>query len=99
MEAKTDEDTYIFQPVEQWRRGQRYFLHQQNRQKEAEKWLNDCFNGLLQKYGANKCKSILEGEGHLRQDKQVQMSPKISTYLEGLHLWDTVKGRFRDDYL
>ena len=37
MEKKTEEDTYLFQSVEPGRRGQCYFLHQKNRQEEAEK--------------------------------------------------------------
>ena len=77
MEAKTAEDTFLFQSVEPGRRGQCYFLHQKNRQEEAEKWLDDCFNGLLQKYRAARCKTILGGEGHVRREKQVRMTTKI----------------------
>ena len=65
MEARTEDGSFIFHLVESGRQGQYYFLHERGRQEQAEKWLDDCFNGLLQKYGADKCKSILGGEGHV----------------------------------
>jgi len=61
--------------------------------------LDDCFNGFLQKYGADKCKSILGGEGHVRREAQIRVSPKISADLRGLKLSGTVEERVRDDHL
>ena len=41
----------------------------------------------------------MSGNGHVRSETQVRMSPKISVYLEGLHLTVNVSSRKRDDYL
>ena len=62
MNAKTADDTYLFHSVEEGRRGQCYFLHEETRKEEAEQWLDRCFNGILQEHGVDACKRILGGK-------------------------------------
>ena len=92
MKAKTADDTYLFHLVEEDRRGQCCFLHE-------EIWLDECFNGILQKYGADECKRILGGESHVRRKNQIQDSPKIAACLQGLSLTTTLPLRRRDNHL
>ena len=99
MEALTQEGTYLFHSVEPGRPGQCYFLHEKVRQVEAEQWIDDCFNRILQKYGAVKCKTILGGEGHVRKETQFQTTPKITEYLKGLNLSGKAKIHNNGEYL
>ena len=99
MNAKTADDTYLFHSVEEGRRGQCYFFHEETRKKEAEQWLNRCFNGILQEHRADACKRVLGEEAHVRRENQVRDSPKIAAYLQGLNLTTTLPLRAREDRL
>jgi hypothetical protein len=98
MKAKSKDGTFLFHSIEPGRSGQGYFLHEKERQEEAEQWLDTCFNCLLHTYGAETCKRILGGDGHVQREAQVRVSPQISAYLEGLNLTPAVN-RVRDDHL
>ena len=99
MSAKTEEGKFLFHSVEPGRKGQCFFLHEKSRLVEAEEWLDNAFNGLLHEYGAGHCRSVLKGEGHVRREKNVKVSPKIAEYLKGLDLQGLVADRVRDDHL
>ena len=86
MEAKIEEDKYLFHLVELEQKEQSYFTPEKERTAEAEKWMDRCFDWMLQEYRTDKCKEILRGEGHVRQENHVRISPKISAYLQGLQL-------------
>ena len=42
---------------------------------------------------------MLKGEGNVRRGNTIQVSPKISAYLEGLKLNGIVEERVQDDHL
>ena len=99
MDARTEEGTYLFHSVEPGRTGQCYFLHEKVRQAEAEKWLDDCFDRILQKYGADTCRKALGGESHVRRETHFRPTPKITEYLKGLNLSGTVQARKQEAHL
>ena len=53
---------------------------------EAEVFLDGVFAHLLTSYGADYCKRILGGEGHVRREAKVRTTPKIAEYLQNLRL-------------
>ena len=74
-------------------------MHEKVRQVEAEQWLDDCFNRILQKYGAVKCKTILGGDGHVRRVTQFCTTPKITGYINGLNLSGKAQINKNGEYL
>ena len=65
MEAKIEEDKYVFHLVEPGRLGQYYFLHEKDCTEEAERWLDECFKQILREYGADRCNKLLQGKVHV----------------------------------
>ena len=62
-------DTYLFNVVEPRRPNQSKFMCSKRLLQEAEKWLDDIFDRLLQKYEALTCKDVLGGIGHVQRTK------------------------------
>ena len=86
MDARTKDRLFIFDSVEPGRKNQCNVVHPKHIQEEAEQFLDSVFNHFLQGYGAEKCKYMLGGEGHIRRESQVWPSPKITAYLQNLNL-------------
>ena len=61
--------------------------------------MDQCFRELVHEYGDECCREILKGEGQVRRENLLQVSPKISAYLEGLDLKGVVEERIWDDHL
>ena len=76
MRTRTDADNFLFHSVKPGRDGQCYFQNEKNRTEEAEQWLDRHFNGMLQEYGAAYYKDILHGEGHVRRENLIKVSPQ-----------------------
>lgn len=62
MDAKTEDNDFIFDRVEPGCVNQYHFLCPRTLKDKAEVWLNKTFNGLLMEFGADICREILGSE-------------------------------------
>ena len=62
------------------------FINVKHLHEEAEVFLGGVFAHLLTSYGADYCKCLLGGDGHVRREAKVKTTPKIAEYLQNLCL-------------
>ena len=96
MDAKGTDGMYLFDLVEPGHANQCNFIHPKHLREKAETFLDKVFDHLLSSYGADCCRTILGGEGHVRREARIRTTPKIAEYLENLNLTsvaDTVQKR------
>lgn len=86
MTARDKDNFFRFCAVGKGRPGHLYFLCNKNATTEAEEWLEKTINRVLNNYGADKSKSVLGEEFHIRHEENNRITPKINVYLHGLLL-------------
>jgi len=75
------------------------FFYKKVRQDEAEQWLDDCFNRILQKYGADDCIIILGGDVARTERNSNSTNTKDNGIPQKLHLSGTIQARQQGDHL
>ena len=85
MQKKGKDGTFLFETVEPGRIGQCNFLCPKYLREEAEAWLDDTFQGILDYYGEEKCREVF-GENYIRREAKIRTTPRITNYLKNLNL-------------
>ena len=71
MEAMASDGNFLFDSVEPGKRNQCNFIHPKHVIEEAEQFLDKVFDHLLTTYGAEYCRNLFGGHGHVRREKLV----------------------------